>query len=638
MKALPIALLIIIFALPVFAQNKLASIPYNKGKSLYDEDDYEGAIPKFKLALKADKNCEDCIYYLGLSYRYNGDNAEAIEQFEALEGINPDYWGWFYYEAGRANNNLGQFAEAVPWFEKFMANYPNTPNKQLFHHQAKYLKEYALGRIELEKQPMTMSEPTLFSNGINSAWDDYMPATNPTGRILYFTSTRKGGFAPDDDTDDEGDEDLYKITMGSDGTWSSPELLPAPLNSSSNEGAPAFSADGQTMVFTACGRDEGIGSCDIYTATLDGSTWTPQNLGDVVNSDDWDSQPSISADGSRIFFTSERDGGYGSSDIYYIERNPMGDWGVPVNLGAMINTPFNDNSPFISPDGKTLYFSSSGHPGFGGSDLFRSVFENGRWSKPVNMGKPLNTEANDRYFTIGGSGEVAYFASAKSGVLNLYQIDVPEELRPTPTVVVSGVVTDAKNDKKLGAWVLVEDIESGELIATGKSNSVTGEYAVVLPAGRNYSVSANREAYFFYSQNFDVPATARYQEITKDIPLRPIEKGAKVVLNNIFFDTGKSTLRSESRVELNKAVDLMKTNPSMVIEVGGHTDNVGNDDSNMKLSHARAKSVMDYLTQGGIAASRLQAKGYGENNPIATNDTDEGRQANRRTEFVILEF
>lgn len=252
----------------------------------------------------------------------------------------------------------------------------------------------------------------------------------------------------------------------------------------------------------------------------------------------------------------------------------------------------------------------------------------------------MNSEGDDNYFTISASGNNAYFASTRSGgngEYDLYEIEIPESMRPQPTVIVSGIVTNAKTSEPTGAWVLVEDLSSGELIATNKSNSKTGEYLIVLPAGRNYGVSANKEGFFFYSQNFDLPEDIKYQEVKKDIALKPIEKGTKVVLNNIFFETGKADLKPESFVELAKVVELLRNNRTMVVEIGGHTDNVGADDANMKLSHARAKSVRDYLVNAGIVSERLQAKGYGKTEPIATNDTPEGRQANRRTEFVILE-
>jgi outer membrane protein OmpA-like peptidoglycan-associated protein/tetratricopeptide (TPR) repeat protein len=621
-----------------FAQNMIAEEYYKKAKELYDKDKYEDAIPPFKKAITLAKDYDDAIYYLGLTYRYTGKNAEALEQFARLEQIKPDYWAWYHYEAGIANSELGKYDEAIASFDKFMEKFPKDPSRSLYHHQAQYKKQYVLGRKALLNEPNTMKEPVAFAS-VNSEFDDYMPNSDPTGRLLYFTSTRKGGIVEDKADANEGDEDIYQIEL-KDGKWSEPQLLPEPINSAKNEGASSFSADGQTVIYTACGRDGGIGNCDLYIMTLEGSQWSaPENLGNVVNSDEWDSQPTISSDGSRVIFCSARKAGYGSQDLYMIEKNVFGEWGPAQNLGGMVNTPFNDSSPYLSPDGKTLYFASYGHPGYGGSDLFKTIYENGRWSAPVNMGRPLNTNGDDRYFTIGGSGEVGYFASNTGGKdLNLYSIDIPEEMRPTPTVIVSGVVSNAKNNEKVGAYVLVEDMNSGELIAVNKSNSATGKYLIVLPAGRTYSVSANKEGFFFYSQRFEVAANAKYQEIKKDIVLKPIEKGAKVVLNNIFFETGKALLTPASKLELEKAVDLMKKNPSMVIEVGGHTDNVGDDNSNMKLSHERAKAVRDYMVTAGIPSARIQSKGYGELNPVAANDTDEGRKTNRRTEFIIIEF
>ncbi|MFZ6001967.1 MAG: OmpA family protein [Bacteroidota bacterium] len=637
MKVLYLCLLVCL-VLPAAAQNKFAEEFYKKGKELYDANKYEDAITPFKRAITLSKEYADAIYYLGLCYRYTDKYAESIEQFTRLEEVSPDYWAWYHYEAGVAQTELGNYDAAVAAYDKFLTKYPKDAGKTLFHHQAQYKRQYALGRKALLTEPKTMKDPVAFASGINTKYPDYMPNSDPTGRLLYFTSKRIGGTAVDKADAEEGDEDIYQIEF-KDGKWSEPQLLPEPINSSNHEGASSFSADGQTVVYTACGRDGGVGSCDLYIMTLEGTQWSqPKNFGNVVNSEEWDSQPTISSDGTRIIFASERKGGYGSQDLYMIERNVFGEWGIPQNLGGMINTPYGDFSPYLSPDGKTLYFASYGHPGLGGTDLFKSVLENGKWTTPVNMGQPLNTTGNDQYFTIGGSGEIGYFASNREGDLNLYSIDIPEDMRPTPTVIVSGTVTNAKNGEKVGAYVLVEDMNSGELIAVNKANSATGKYLVVLPAGRTYSVSANKEGFFFYSQSFEVSNTAKYQEIKKDIALKPIEKGAKVVLNNIFFETGKALLTPASRLELDKAVDLMKKNPSMVIEVGGHTDNVGDDNSNMKLSHERAKSVRDYMVTAGIPSARIQSKGYGELNPVATNDTDEGRKTNRRTEFVIIEF
>jgi outer membrane protein OmpA-like peptidoglycan-associated protein/TolA-binding protein len=646
MKTIFVGFLLIGITLQSVAQKKKnavvgdpGAIAYEQGKSFYDKDKYSDAIPYFEEAVKNDPKNENALYYLGLSCRYDGKNEKAIEHFNSLIKVNPNYWAWFYYEAGVAYMDLKQFDQSITMFDEFLKRYPQDASKVIYRHKAQYKLNYAKEQKTLANAKQIMKAPTKLPATVNTNFADYMPTLDPTGTKLYFTSQRLGGIDEEPSTDKEGDEDIYFIEK-SGNIWSNPQLLPEPINSGSNEGAACFSADGQLMVYTACGRDGGIGSCDLFVSTLEGNQWTkPINMGNVVNTDAWDSQPTISYDGSRIIFSSNRAGGYGAEDLYMIERNLFGEWGPPMNLGGIVNTPFTDFSPFLSQDGKTLYFASSGHPGYGGSDIFKTTYDNGKWSVPSNLGRPLNTEGDDRYFTIGGSGEIGYFATDYGGTqLDLYEVEIPEEMRPTPTVVVEGVVTNAKTKALVGAYVMVEDVNTGELIAINKSNSATGKYLVVLPAGKTYSVSANKEGFFFHSELFDVPTASKFQTIKKDIELKPIEKGAKIVINNIFFETGKATLSPQSNVELEKAVDLLKTNPTMIIEVGGHTDNVGDDASNMKLSHDRAKAVREFIVGKGIASERVQAKGYGESNPIATNDTDDGRKSNRRTEFIILEF
>ncbi|NOU47214.1 MAG: OmpA family protein [Bacteroidales bacterium] len=638
-----IAIILVVCSLiqSAYSQKLKAKEFYEQGKIQYDESIYPKAIELFSKAVKDDPKYTDAWNSLGNSYYYNKQYKEAVEAYANLEKLNPDYWAWFYYNSGQSYEALNKPDEAIAAYQSFLKRFPQTPNYTNYHHQAKYRIAAIEGAKILLTQPNTMKDPVNLGLPVNSISDEYMPQINPMGTRLYFTSVRKGGFeAPDPENPLWFGEDLYYVEQQGN-TWGKPVLLPEPINSYNNDATSTFSGDGQTLIYVKCGLDEGIGGCDLYIAQLEGDTWSkPINLGNVVNTGDWDSQPSMSADGTKIIFSSDRDGGYGGSDLYLITKNQFGDWGVPSNLGPVINTPFTEKSPYIAADGKTLYFSSYGHPGFGNADIFKSVFENSKWSSPVNLGQPLNSAGDDNYFTISASGEKAFFASTRTGgngEYDLYEIEIPESMRPQPTVIVSGKVTNAKTNEPTGAWVLVEDLSSGELIATNKSNSKTGEYLIVLPAGRNYGVSANKEGFFFYSQNFDLPEDVKYQEIKKDIVLKPIEKGTKVVLNNIFFETGKADLKPESFVELAKAVELLRNNRTMIVEIGGHTDNIGSDEANMKLSHNRAKSVRDYMVSAGIASERLQAKGYGKTEPIAANDTPEGRQANRRTEFVILE-
>lgn len=641
MKHLLLLIIQLLLVLALSAQEQMANFYFDQGKELYNEDLYDEAIEKLEKALEKDPNHADALCYMGYSYYDKKEYDKVVEYYNRLEKADPKYWAWYLYLRGVSNIELSNWAEAEYDFDLFLKNYSKAPDREIYHHKAAIKKYYAQESPVLRKRAKNMSEPVNLGSQVNTISDDMMPQINPTGTRLYFTSSRKGGMDNiDDDEENDWGEDLYYMEKEAQG-WGSPTLLPEPINSYDNDGTSTFSADGQQMIYAKCGDENGIGSCDLYLCELQGDKWSkPKNMGNVVNNEEWDSQPSLSADGLTLAFVSNRVGSYDESmDIYISRKNKFGQWSVPQNLGPTINTPFGEKSPYLAPDGKTMYFASEGHPGFGGYDLFVTVFENGRWSEPLNLGSPLNSNGNDTYFTISASGEQAYFASNRmgEGKLDLYALDIPEALRPKPSVVVKGVVTDFKTKENIDAWVLVEDLNSGELMATAKSNSKSGEYLVVLPAGRNYSVSANKEGFFFYSNKFEVPKTAKYSEIRKDISLKPIEKGARVVLNNIFFETGKATLSQESYIELSKAVDLLNQNKTMVVEIGGHTDNVGSDENNLKLSHDRAKSVRDYLVKAGIQPMRLEAKGYGETQPVATNDTEEGRKANRRTEFVILE-
>jgi len=637
-----LTLILAFFLIQVNAQNRKAEEFYNKGKEAYDDDNYLAAKMNFEKALIHEENYDYALYYLALSYYYSDEEAMAAETFEKLATHHPDFWSYFYYYWGMSLIYAGDPEKAAIQLQKGLEKYPRDADNIRDHHEMKYLLDYCERSVAVRERLATMEEPVNMGSEINSEWDEYMPMINPTGRILYYTSDKQGGFDnPDRERFEDYGDDIYYVEKTASG-WGPSQLLPQPINSYENDGTASFSGDGQVMVYAGCNRDDGVGSCDIYIAYLEGNDWSaPVNMGDVVNDESWDSQPCISSDGNSIFFISTRNGSHGSSDIYITRKNKFGDWGLPVNLGDEINTPLSEVSPYLSPDGKTLYFASAGHPGFGDLDVFMSVYEDCKWSEPVNLGKPLNSTGEDEFFSIGGSGEIAYFATDREGShggSDIYTIPIPEEMRPKPTVVVTGIVSNAKKQEPVGAWVLIEDINTGEMISVNKSNSETGKYLVVLPSGRNYSVTANKEGYFFYSQLFEVDKDIQYQEIEKNIELKPIEKGARVVLNNIFFETGKAELTPESRLELDKAVDLIRANPTMVIEVGGNTDNVGNDDYNMSLSHERAKSVRQFLVEAGTQPERIQAKGYGETNPVADNETDEGRAANRRTEFIILEF
>lgn len=612
---------------------------FKDGGRYFKRANYDDAILKFNEALKYNNRSDKAWFYLAMAFKRNKQPEQAAIAFEKLRGVNPDYNPAMYFEGGEVLIELDRLSRAKRYYEEFLDQFPNKSTNTLKIHEAKNRLEYCIKSMEIRNQDNTTPDPSLVSQ-LNSSANDYAPQVNPLGTKLYFTSVRQGGFdnVQDSSRTNHYGEDIYVSTLEN-GNWNPPVMLPEPINSINDDFGSAFTGDGQTMVYVRCGDDDGVGNCDLYITTLEGSSWTePVNMGNVVNSEDWESQPTINSDGTRIIFTSSRDGGYGGADLYMTEINHLGDWGIPQNLGSTINTPLSDNSPFLAADGKTLYYATSGHPGYGGADIFYSVFENGKWSKPINLGAPINSSGEDKNFSISGNGDAYFSSSRNSDSYNIYQTELPDYLKPKPTAVIEGVVSNANTEEPLGALVMIEDIDTGELIAINKSNSESGEYLVVLPAGRNYSVSASKDGYFFYSQSFDLPKDTTYQEITKDIGLEPIEKGTKVVLNNIFFESGRAELKPISYVELNKAVELLQNNESMIIEVGGHTDNLGSEEANLRLSQSRANAVVEYLKLAGVAETRLQAKGYGESTPIADNSTNEGRKANRRTEFVIVEF
>ena len=397
-------------------------------------------------------------------------------------------------------------------------------------------------------------KPENMGANVNSPDDEYLPTLTADGKMLLFTRYNRPSMS----------EDFYYCRFV-DGHWGKAVRMAEPLNSGDNEGAGCISQDGRILYFTACGRKDGAGRCDLYISYRKGAGWSqPQNLGPAVNSSGWESQPCLSIDGQTLYFVSDRGGGYGGMDIW---RSTLveGRWGTPVNMGPTINTAGDEKSPFISFDNQSLFFSSNGHVGMGGMDLFvcRRTGDT-TWSEPQNLGYPINTRGDESSLIVSPDGSTAIFASDKfggAGQLDLYTFALPERVRPEPIVY--------------------------------------------------------------------------KEEITEVAP--ELEVGESITLKNVFFQTGKYTLLDISIVELDKVVEMMERHPTLRIELGGHTDNVGSEASNQKLSEQRAKAVYDYLVQHGVEPARLSYKGYGQSQPVADNSTPEGRRQNRRTVFTILE-
>jgi outer membrane protein OmpA-like peptidoglycan-associated protein len=397
------------------------------------------------------------------------------------------------------------------------------------------------------------------------------------------------------------------------------------------------------MIFTACEGRKGYGSCDLYYTYKNGEQWViPENLGPNINTQYWESQPSLSADGNVLFFVSNRPGGKGGRDIYMSRRGDDGAWQPAENVGEPINTPGDEVSPFIHANGLNLFFSSNEHPGFGGFDLFYSEWERGAWQEPINLGYPINNGEDQVSLFISASGLTGYYSNErKQGNVyiesKLYQFDVPPEIQVKRAVsYVKGRVVDAQSGKPIPAAVELYDLQTDERSGRVLTDSLTGEYMITLPEGTEYALYVNKDGYLFDSRHFSLDTEEVRNVVLEDILLNRIEKGKSVNLNNLFFDFDAYTLRDKSKTELKKIVTFLQRYPELRIEVEGHTDNVGNSGYNQSLSENRAKAVYAFLVQAGIAEDRIASKGYGMSKPIATNETEAGRQQNRRIAFKIL--
>jgi outer membrane protein OmpA-like peptidoglycan-associated protein len=505
-------------------------------------------------------------------------------------------------------------------------------------------------------------------SAINSTFPEYGPSISADEETIIFTARRDNSTGGKRDENDNGYyEDIY-ISVKSNGKWQASKQLSKTVNTDNHDAAAGLSSDGSKLyVYRHSGKDGG----DLYESVLFGVDWeAPIHMNKYINTKYHESSVSLSFDGRRMYFVSDKESGLGDRDIYYSDMDVKGEWGASKNIGPVINTKYAEEAVFMHPDGVTLYFSSKGHNSMGGYDIFKSTLLNGVWSAPENLGYPINGPDDDVFFVVSGSGSRAYFASSKTGGFgekDLYKITFlgPEkapllntqdqliamaanpvsnlkvenavEVASAKLTILKGVVSDAKTHQPLESSIDLIDNDKNVVLATFKSNSSTGKYLVNLPSGKNYGIAVKRDGYLFHSENFNIPNNAAFQEFTKDVALKKIEIGSTIVLRNIFFDFDKATIRPESANELERLIKLLNDNPTLKIELGSHTDSKGSDDYNWKLSESRSKSVVDYLIGKGISTARLVAKGYGETKPIDTNDTDDGRQNNRRTEFKILE-
>ncbi len=621
-------------------EDKKAIKLYEAGVECMKTRRWACAETEFIKAAKADARFVEPRLMLADILEAQGKDQEAIEHYREVMAIAPRFHPVAQLHLADLEFRTGQYDVAERNYKSFLEKELDPQRKA----RARLgLDNCAFARHAIQ-QPVPF-EPVNLGPGVNTAAPEYYPAITADDATLLFTRRIK---AQDERIGEQ--EDFFVSDRDSDGNWGLSRGVRS-VNTERNEGAGTLSPDGRFIIFTACsyldgsygeGR-KGMGSCDLFISRRIGERWSPpENLGPPVNSRNWESQPSLASDGRTLYFVrgiQARDG-VRDTDIHVTTLQDDGSWSNPEKLGPKVNTPHQEESVQIHPDGRTLYFSSNGHPGMGGLDIYVSrKQEDGSWGQALNLGYPINSGDDENSLLVNAAGDVAYFASDRpggSGDLDLYSFPLYPEARPQPVTYIRGKVRDKVTGKPVEADVELYAVSTGELATAAYSDPQTGEFLVCLPTGTSYALNASAEGYLFFSENYDVPEGDVMASYTLDVPLGPLTAGSVIALRNIFFNTASFELLSASNAELDKLVRLLRSNPSLRIELGGHTDNVGNDAANQKLSEQRSSAVRDHLLAQGIEAARITAKGYGRMKPIATNDTEDGRALNRRTEVTVL--
>lgn len=608
--------------------NHKASAIFNKAYEKAQNGEYQNAIQLLENALQSDPKFVDAYLSLAGVYGQMKKYPEAVTAFEKAYQLDSVYAKYYLLPYSINLAGSGRFEDALQAVNKFLA-IPNL-NERSFK-SGEFRKGTYEFAIEMAKRTdkQYVFAPINLGDSVNSINLEYFPSVTIDGKKLIFT--RRIG----------NNEDFYQSELKN-GVWSLAVPLPGNINSPNyNEGAQNISQDGKWLIFTGCNFPEGLGSCDLYISYLTKKGWSqPQNLGPNVNSEFWESTPSLSPDKRDLYFSSNVPGGFGGNDIWVCHRNEDGTWTEPYNLGPEINTAGDESTPFIHADNQTLYFNSTGHKGYSqNADLFVSrKTADGKWSKPENLGYPINTIDDEGSLFVTADGKTAYYASDRGdskGGLDIYSFELPMKVRPLKTLWVNGKVFDAKTKNGLPSTVLLTDLATGNQVSNVQTDE-EGDFFVTLPIGKDYAFTVKRKGYLFYSENYNISQATPDSLVRADIALQPIEANASVILKNVFFDTKETALKPASILELNQLVDLLKENPSMKIEIIGYTDDIGSDADNLALSKGRSLSVVNYLISKGIDPKRLSSKGMGESNPIADNTTEEGRALNRRTELKVI--
>lgn len=644
-----------------------------EGDKLFEDDIplYDLALEYYLQANEFNPNNALLNYRIGKCYLRTVQKIKSKKYLEKARTLNPKVESDLIYLIGRSYHLNLELDKAIIAYEEFKGALTPKELSEMGDIIDKKIDECHMA-MKMINNPVRIFIDNL-GQGVNTKYPEYAPYINADENLIMFTSARDnttGG--KKDDRDLKYFEDIY-ISKKSGDIWREASNPGKPLNTDSHDAIVGISPDGKhALVYK--GEDNGG---DIFECRIDedGKWKSPKRLPKEINTKYHESSATFSPDMESLYFVSDKPDGFGGKDIYFTSLRIKGnkeklDYEDAVNLGAVINTPYDEEGVFMDVKGKTLYFSSKGHETMGGYDVFKTTLKDGKWTRPVNLGYPINTPDDDIFFSFSRNGKHAYYSSFDPdgyGDRDIYVITLlgPEkevefiedmnylafktvlitenlmhekvEIKESQITIVKGTVMDAITLEPLGGVpVEIYDNALGMIISRFESNTSTGEYMISVPSGKNYGFSARAKDYLFHSENLIIPLATTVQEIYMDMLLHKVKVGSKIILKNIFFDFDKTTLRPTSTAELDRLTKMLNDIPTLTIEISGHTDNVGSDAYNKELSEGRAKSVVNYLISKDVDAGRLTFAGYGETQPIKSNDTDEGRQMNRRTEFKVL--
>jgi len=621
---------------------------------------YWKALEQYAIAYKFNPKSAQLNFEMGVCYAHSSYKEKCIPYIYEAHKLNPLCNPFINYYMGVACQLDGKFDQALTYYKTFETEYRKA---DLFNKFTEQHKDECVSAKLLMGSPIRAWVDHVAE--LSTEFDEYAPSVTMDGEEMIFTSNRPNGHTPDE----VGgyDDDIYTATMIN-GVWQTPKPIRGSINTTKDDISNNMSYNGIKMIYSVLNE---AGNYDIYEAFLKGADWTGSvNFSTNINLKSNEIFASYDYDDKLIYYAKDSEGGTSGYDIYVsgplTKRNR--EYSLPTRV-TEVSSKFNDGPVYLHPDGKTMFFASEGFNSMGGFDIFMAQKKSGVWGAPVNLGYPVNTQYDDYFFAATANGKVAYIASNRKGGKGGYDIykvtfwgpekkpalatqdyllasiakplqdpELVGEVKVAATInltVFKGITIDALTKKPVEAIIDITDNKTGTIIESFTTNSATGKFLISLNSGGNYGIAVKADGYLFHSENFDIPAGSDYNMVNKTVELKNIKCGSKIALRNVFFDTGKSTIRPESNTELDRLVKLMNDVTTLKIELSGHTDNTGSATSNQTLSQDRAQAVVNYLVSKGISASRLVAKGYGSDRPVASNDSNEGRQENRRTEFEI---